>query len=236
MSGGEELWAELGISLPHAVAVVLSAVGIYLVFLVSVRVLGQRLLSAMSTFDVVITVMLGAVAGRVILGHPPTLASGVVGLATLFVLEVVFGSLGARDRWRRVLNTPARVLVVGERMDERALRTAHITRSELNGALRKAGVRSMSEVACVIHESGGGLSVLRRGVPLDPELLRDVAGADRIPPELTTPAGPVSTAPERPAARPGRAPWEPGTTGVGAGGEHRSNDRGPSREDKKFDH
>ena len=129
----------------------------------------------MSTFDVVVTVMLGAVAGRVILGHPPTFASGVVGLSTLFLLEVLFGSLGARDRWRRVLNAPARVLMASDRLDQKAPRRAHITGSELNGALRRAGVRPVSEVACAVHEPGGGLSVLRRGVPIDPELLWDVA-------------------------------------------------------------
>lgn len=105
MSGWERLWAELGITLPHAVGVVLSAAGIYVVFLVFVRLLGQRVLSAMSTFDVVVTVMLGAVAGRVILGHPPTL-SGVLGLATLFLLEAVFGQLGTRPRLQQLLRTP----------------------------------------------------------------------------------------------------------------------------------
>lgn len=213
MTGWEELWSELGISGPHALAVVLSAVGIYLVFLVFVRLLGQRVLSAMSTFDVVITVMLGAVAGRVILGHPPTFASGVVGLSTLFLLEVVFGSLGARDRWRRVLNAPARVLMAGDRVDPKALRRAHITRSELNGALRRAGVRSVSEVACVVHESGGGLSVLRRGVPIDPELLWDVAGAEDIPAEFLA-------APEAAERDPHGA----------------SPDEGPSRDERKRAH
>ncbi|MDO4917917.1 DUF421 domain-containing protein [Kocuria sp.] len=183
----ETLAAELGITLPHAVGVVLSAVGIYLVFLVFVRLLGQRVLSAMSTFDVVVSVMLGAVAGRVILGHPPTLMSGVLGLATLFLLEVAFGRLGARPRWQRLFNAPARLLMIGEDVQEEALRRAHITRAELNGALRRAGVRSYAEVACVLHEPSGGISVLRRGVPVDPRLLADVPGAERIPRQFLAP-------------------------------------------------
>ena len=187
MTGWDGLWAELGITLPHAVGVVLSAVGIYVVFLVFVRVLGQRVLNAMSTFDVVVTVMLGAVAGRVILGHPPTLASGVLGLATLFLLEAVFGELGSRPRLQRIFNAPARILMIGEEVDTQALRRAHITRSELHGALRRAGVRSCAEVACVVHEPGGGISGLRRGVPIDHVLLSDVAGAERIPEEFLAP-------------------------------------------------
>ncbi|WHF21465.1 hypothetical protein QJS66_14720 [Kocuria rhizophila] len=73
-------------------AVALSAAGIYVVFLVFVRLPGQRVLSAMSTFDVVVTVMLGAVAGRVILGHPRP-RERCAGAGHLFLPEVVFGQL-----------------------------------------------------------------------------------------------------------------------------------------------
>ena len=48
----EDLVQRLGIDAPHALAVVVSAVGIYLAFLVLVRIFGQRVLSGMSTFDV----------------------------------------------------------------------------------------------------------------------------------------------------------------------------------------
>ena len=68
--------ARLGVDAPGALAVVASAVGIYLAFLLMVRVLGQRVLSRLSTFDAVVVVMLGAVAGRAVLGDTPTLAAG----------------------------------------------------------------------------------------------------------------------------------------------------------------
>lgn len=180
----EQLLEELGITGAHAIAVVLSAVGIYMAFLLFVRIFGQRVLMAMSTFDMVVTVMLGAVAGRVILGHPPTLTSGILGLATLFVLEAVFGQLRSSMRVHKLMNSPARLLMIGPDVQEKTLKRSHITIWELHGALRRAGIRSYQEIACVLHEPGGGISVLRRGVPIDPQLLKDVAGADRIPAEF----------------------------------------------------
>lgn len=77
--------------------------------------------------------------------------------------------------------------MVGDEVQEAELRRSHITRSELHGALRRAGVRSYGEVACVLHESGGGISVLRRGVPVDRHLLSDVVGVERIPDEFLAP-------------------------------------------------
>lgn len=180
----DQIAQELGITWPHAVAVVLSAVGIYLTFLLFVRIFGQRVLMAMSTFDVVVTVMLGSVAGRVILGHPPTLVSGILGLGTLFLLEAVFGRLNSSIRVNRLMNSPARLLMVGSEVQEKTLKRSRITAGELQGALRRAGIRSYQEIACVLHEPGGGISVLRRGVPIDPRLLADVPGADKVPAEF----------------------------------------------------
>jgi uncharacterized membrane protein YcaP (DUF421 family) len=185
----DQLIEELGITGAHALAVVLSAVGIYLAFLLFVRIFGQRVLMAMSTFDVVVTVMLGSVAGRVILGHPPTLTSGILGLATLFVLEAGFGQLRSSLRVQRLMNSPARLLMIGPQIQDKWLKRSHITLGELHGALRKAGIRSYDEIACVLQEPGGGISVLRRGVPIDPQLLADVAGTDRIPAEFLAERG-----------------------------------------------
>lgn len=188
MGGGwfdrEDLVQRLGIEAPHAVAVVVSALGIYLAFLVFVRIFGQRVLSGMSTFDVVITVMLGAVAGRVVLGHPPTLGAGVLGLGTLFVLEAAFGRIRSGVRGAAMMNAQAVLLMAGNRILEHNLRRAHVVEAELLGALRKHGIRSLDEIACVVFEPSGTISVLQRGTPLDPRLLEGVRDAHLVPPGL----------------------------------------------------
>lgn len=180
----EDLTGRLGIDPPHALAVVVSAVGIYLAFLVFVRIFGQRVLSGMSTFDVVVTVMLGAVAGRVVIGHPPTLAAGVLGLGTLFALEAGFGRVRSGVRGAAVMNAQAVLLMAGDRILEDNVRRAHVVEAELFGALRKAGVRNLEEIACVVFESSGRISVLRRGTLVDPRLLKGVKDAHLVPPEL----------------------------------------------------
>lgn len=184
-------WADvgtrLGMTLEQGLAVVLSAVGIYLVFLLLVRLFGQRVLSGLGTFDIVVTVMLGAVAGRVILGHPPTLAAGALGLLCLFLLEATFGQIRGTLRGARMLTSEPVVIMAGEQELTEAMRRTHVTDLELHTALRRAGIRDRSEVACVIMEPTGALSVLRRGVPLDPDLLRGVRHADLIPGDVLRP-------------------------------------------------
>lgn len=177
---GPALTESLGIDPWRIPIVVATAVIVYLAFLLLLRVFGARLLTGLSAFDTIVVIMFGAVAGRVILGHPPTLATGLIGLLTLVLLEVVFGALAATARGRRAIAGRARVIVAHGRVLEPARRRAHVNRSELLSALRRAGVSSMDQVACVVMESSGHLSVIRVGQPIDPELLDGVLGADEV--------------------------------------------------------
>lgn len=180
----DDVTTRLGVDAPGALAVVLSAVGIYLAFLLMVRLFGQRVLSRLSTFDVVVAVMLGAVAGRVVLGDTPTLVAGVLGLGTLFALEAGFGQLRSGIRVSALMNNRAVLLVAGDRVLKANLRRVHVVEAELFGALRRAGIRNLGEIACVIFEASGTISVLRRGAPVDPRLLEGVRDGHLVPREL----------------------------------------------------
>lgn len=163
--------------------VVIAGVGVYLVFLLMIRIFGARVLSRMTAFDAVVLTMVGAVAGRVIIGHPPTLAAGVIGLITLMLLEAMFGaarsvSSGLRQTFD---GRPRIVLVHGEWIFEE-LRKTHLAKSDVRFAIRRAGIHRMDMVQCVILEPTGELSIFREGTPVDPELLRGVAGVDRLYP------------------------------------------------------
>lgn len=179
-----QLPEQLGASPVELLAVVLSAIGIYLVFLVLVRIFGPRSLHGMSTFDAILVIAFGAVTGRAILGPNPTLAEGAVGLLTLFMMEALFGQLRATVRGMRVLNARPVVVMAGQERLTATMRRIHLTEAELTSALRRAGVRSATEVGCVVFEPTGHLSVLRRGELIDPALLDGVDGADLVPTDL----------------------------------------------------
>lgn len=171
MSEFSDLFA---ITWPEAAAVVVSAAVIYVVFLLFVRIFGARVLAQISTFDALIVIMLGAVAGRIILMDVPILPSGVLGLATLFTLEAVFGELRTRALGNRILNQAPIALVVDGEILDAALAKAHLSRDELASALRLAGVRHLDEVQLAVFEPHGRVSVMRAGEEPDAELLRAV--------------------------------------------------------------
>src|SRR5437588_5399586 len=96
--------ASLGVSWSSALTVVVATIGIYLAFLVLIRLVGQRALATMSSFDFAAAVALGAVMGRVVLGYTPTLAAGAIGLVTLFTLQATFGRLRRVRRIDRAIS------------------------------------------------------------------------------------------------------------------------------------
>jgi uncharacterized membrane protein YcaP (DUF421 family) len=174
------MWAELGVAPLTAVAVVISTVVIYVVFLVLVRLAGQRSLAAMSNYDVACAIALGAVVGRTTLLAEPTLGTGVIALVTLFAAQRLLGLAQRRPLYRALFDRSPVLLMVGGEVRTARMRRARVTEDELRQRLRLAGISRLEQVGCVVLERNGQISVLRRDAGLDPWLLGDVPGAAEI--------------------------------------------------------
>lgn len=180
------MWHDISITPVDALAVVVATAGMYWAFVILVRLLGQRTLARMSSSDLATAIALGAVVGRSALGYTPTLGAGIVALVTLFAMQALAGQLQRLPSAARVLASRPVVLMAGSEVVHDNLAQAHLLEQELWAKLRLAGVRSKTEVACVILESTGDISVLRVGEAIDQHLLRGVRGSELVPPYLVS--------------------------------------------------
>ena len=166
---------------PYRIPIVIfSAVAIYFVFLLLMKIFGSRVLASMSASDAVVIIMFGAVAGRVILGHPPTLATGIIGLATLMAMQALFGILRAKTGIGRILDREPILLMFDGVVVRNGLQKSHFTYDDVRTSLRNAGIGACAEVQAMILEPSGEVSIIRAGTKLDPEMLRDVRGAEEL--------------------------------------------------------
>lgn len=172
--------ADLGLSWTSAGLVVISTVGIYIAFLLLIRIAGQRALATMSSFDFAAAVAFGAVIGRVTLGYTPTLGAGVISLATLFALQSTFGRLRRIRRVDRVISNLPLLLMANGHVIDHNLRRHNIAQDELRAKLRLSGIRRYEDVAAVILERTGQVSILRQGETIAADLLTDVEGYELI--------------------------------------------------------
>ena len=71
--------------------------------------------------------------------------------------------------------------VAGPEVLDDHLRQARLSREELFGQLRSAGVQRLDQVTAVVLETTGELSVLTGGAAVDRVLLAGVRGSERLP-------------------------------------------------------
>ncbi|MBM7825638.1 uncharacterized membrane protein YcaP (DUF421 family) [Arcanobacterium pluranimalium] len=184
MSYPHGLDAWLGITWEGAFAAIVSTVVIYAVFLIVIRILGQRLLAGLTTFDTLMVLLFGSIVARTALGPVPTLTTGMITFSTLLLLHYSVGRLANYQYGDRMINRPAIVLMAGENILESNLKSTHTTRSELFSQLREHGIHSPALVAAVILEPSGRLSILTRSHLITSSLLEGVRDAHLIPREF----------------------------------------------------
>lgn len=174
------IWRDyVGISGSAVLGVVASTIVLYGFFSLLMQMIGPRLMARPSAGSFVVLAVVGGITARATLGESPTMLGAVVVLSTLVALEYVTG------RFRRVplllrRTRPVVVMVDGEPVAA-GLRRSGLTRGVLLDRLRVSGVLSLDEVALVILEVRGTLTVVRRDSRIDRDLVAQVDGRDRIP-------------------------------------------------------
>jgi uncharacterized membrane protein YcaP (DUF421 family) len=147
----------------------LRAVVVYAFLLVALRVAGRRELAQMTSFDLILLLVVSNAVQNSINAGDNSLTGGMVSAAVLIGVNWVVGY--AAWRWRRVerivQGKPLRVITDGK-IHVGALRRELLTVAELRSALRKQGISRLGECKAVTLEADGTLSVLRSDVPQRP--------------------------------------------------------------------
>lgn len=147
----------------------------YVALVVLLRFSGKRTLSKLNAFDLVVTVALGSTLATILLSSDVSWVEGAVALTLLVVLQLVVTWASVRVRWaRRTVTAKASVLVRDGAVDEDAMHRQRVTRGELYQAVRASGVGGLDQVAAVVLETDGTLSVVPVSQRGDGSALRDV--------------------------------------------------------------
>jgi uncharacterized membrane protein YcaP (DUF421 family) len=143
--------------------VILVGSAAYLALVAMLRVSGNRTLSKMNAFDLVVTVALGSTLATVLLNRTVPLADGVLALALLVILQYAITWLSVRSkRVQQFVKSEPVLLAKDGRYLDKALHTQRVTRTEIEAALRQHGSSEIRTVHMVVLETDGSLSVVRK--------------------------------------------------------------------------
>lgn len=152
------------------------------VTLVYLRLADRRFLGRYTAFDTVLAVVFGSVMSRGINGTSPffpTLGAG----AVLLFCHWLVGAIAVRSKgFANLVRGHPTVIVTDGRIDDDAMRRLHVTRDDLDEAMRFEGhVGSVDDVERATMECNGRITVLDRRPPTPTATsLRDEgAGPDR---------------------------------------------------------
>lgn len=164
------------ISWEATLAIIISAVGIYIAVILLTRICGKRSFSKMSSFDFAMTVAVGSIIASTILSKSVTLMEGLVGLTVVFILQIAAAFARRSDTVKSIMDNRPLILMDGENILHENLKKGRVAESDLRGKLREANVTRLSQVKAVVFEATGDISVLHKDDDhsLDDYLMEDV--------------------------------------------------------------
>ena len=154
----------------------------YIALVVFLRLSGNRTLSKLNAFDLVVTVALGSVLASILLSEGVALAEGATAFLLLIALQWAVASLSVRSTgFAKLVRSEPRLLVRdGEKLLS-AMREARVTGSEIDAVMRSSGYTDHSAVSAVILEADGSFSVVGTGRKADGPVRPDSGVAPLAP-------------------------------------------------------
>ena len=135
---------------------------VFIMAMLFIRLSGMRTFGTSSAFDVVVSITLGGMLGRCIMGHYPFVAS-LSAAAFLMVLHRLVSFVSARNKFiRRITEGEGVLLFKNGQALQRQLRKYDITDKELQAAVHKESIDSFAEVKSIWLEPDGTISVIKK--------------------------------------------------------------------------
>ncbi len=158
-----KLWGDMfALGLPF-LEKVLRPVIIYAFLVVGLRLAGKRELAQLNPFDLVVLLTISNTVQNAIIGDDNSVTGGVIGAATLLLVNfVVVRFLYRHERLDRLVEGAPDLLVQDGRVMTERLKSEMITVGELETAARKQGFASLQDVDRAVLEPGGGITFVAR--------------------------------------------------------------------------
>src|SRR5437762_10951254 len=144
--------------------IVMRTAVVYLALLVLLRLAGKRELGQMTSFDLVVILIISNAVQNAMVGPDTSLTGGLVAAAALVLLNRLVDTLGLRfpALRRGLVGSPSLLVYEGEFLPDH-LRHEGLTQDEVLQALREHGVDSLESVKSAVLEVDGTISIVPAG-------------------------------------------------------------------------
>lgn len=149
--------------MPEWLNILIRSAGLFVLALALVRLIGKRLTSPLTFFDLVIGIVIGVIAAATSLNLVPNLAHGIVALAVWTIFPALIYLLAIKYKSvRDIVQGKETILINHGKVLEDKLMEVRYTPEDLLSQLRKKNVFNFADVEFAILEPTGDVSVLMK--------------------------------------------------------------------------
>ena len=134
---------------------------IYIFVIIAVRIMGKRQVGELKPHELVITILLSAVAVIPLEENSMPLANCLVPILLFISMEIITSVVSMKSLWFRNLLQGKPIFVIRKgKLDQNKLKQMRFTIDDIVDALRQKDIFDLSEVEDAVIETNGSLSVL----------------------------------------------------------------------------
>lgn len=134
---------------------------LYLILILTVRLMGKRQIAEMEPSEFVVTMLLANLAAVPMQDNAIPLLSGLVPILTVLALELILSVLSIKFiTMRKLLCGKPSILIANGVIDQQALKQSRISLDELTEKLREKDVFDLSVLQYAIMETDGELTIM----------------------------------------------------------------------------
>lgn len=145
---------------------------IYVFVIIAVRLMGKRQVGELKPHELVITILLSAIAVIPLEENSMPLANCLVPILLFISLEIITSVISMKSLWFRNLLQGRPIFIIRKgKLDQKKLKEMRFTVDDVVDALRQKDIFDLSEVEDAVIETNGSISVLPKAKykPLTPD-------------------------------------------------------------------
>jgi uncharacterized membrane protein YcaP (DUF421 family) len=156
MIWADGLWSPMFHLGPSVFEKILRPIFVYAFLILLLRVFGKRELAQLNPFDLVVLLCLSNTVQNAIIGDDNSVSGGLIGALSLCAINyVVVRYLFRHRRLDQIIQGHPTRLIVGGKLQQRAMARELITRAEILMIAHRQGFRTLEEVETCTLEPGG---------------------------------------------------------------------------------
>lgn len=144
-------------------AILIRTIIIYILVLLTMRLMGKREIGQLQPFELAIAIMIADLASVPMSDTGIPIFNGIIPIIGLLIMQMLISFINMRSlSLRSVISGKPTILIYRGKIDEKSLKKEKITLNELQERLRQNGTFSLGDVEYAILETSGQLTVIQK--------------------------------------------------------------------------